>query len=310
MNAHNTARARFEIRSRRGEEAESVEYSRESACQRTEPLTLNPSPHRMGRGKVDESSLAPCCSTLEFGFSSRRRHSNMILETAFSLFLVVLFASAPCFGSEISSKKDKESVKHQRGWIGGEYKLARRHWSWSSTTEAVIAFPDSLTNGKKAGILITGVSTNTPAYLAGLREADLILEMDGQKMTSLSVLRRKIDQTKPGASLVVRAYRNGELQDYSVTVGRETFIENGAFGFGLPLGLPDLSLKFNPSFSLIALGLAWESDQRTELGSGEQIFRRENVKEHHPTDVYWRAWAGPFFLLRTRQIYSQEMSSP
>jgi GntP family gluconate:H+ symporter len=38
-------------RSRRGDEAEALESSGKSACPRTEPLTLDPSPHRMGRGE-------------------------------------------------------------------------------------------------------------------------------------------------------------------------------------------------------------------------------------------------------------------
>jgi membrane-associated protease RseP (regulator of RpoE activity) len=232
-------------------------------------------------------------------------NSNKIV----SLFLVVLFTSASCFGSQksASNDKDKKPTEHHRGWIGGEFKLARRHWSWSSTAEEVIAFPKSLTNAQKAGILITALSTNTPAYLAGLREADLILELDGEKTTNLSRFRRKIDQAKPGDALMVHVYREGELLDYSVMVGRETFTENGSFGLALFFDLPVPSLKFNPSFSLIALGLSQESDQRTELGSAEQVYRRASAKEHRPSDVCWRAWVGPLFAMHTRQIHSQEI---
>ncbi len=227
-----------------------------------------------------------------------------------SLLLIVLFTFASSFGSEKSASKDKDKKppEHHRGWIGGEYKVARRHWSWSDTTDAVVAFPKPLTNTQK-GILITALSTNTPAYLAGLREADLILELDHQKIISFADFRRKIDQAKPGASLAVQIYRHGELQDYDVTVGRETFRENGAFAIGLP-DLPRPNFNFNPSFSLIALGLSRESDKRTELGSAEEIFRRQNSKEHHPSDMCWRAWAGPFFAYHFREIRSQEIVNP
>jgi hypothetical protein len=100
-----------------------------------------------------------------------------------SLSLLVLFTSASCFGSEKSAPrdKDKQPPEYHRGWIGGEYRLARRHWSWSDTTDAVIAFPAALTNIQK-GVLITALATNTPAYIAGLREADLILELDHDSM--------------------------------------------------------------------------------------------------------------------------------
>jgi hypothetical protein len=221
------------------------------------------------------------------------------------LFLVLLFASASCFGSEKSSSpdKDKQPPEYHRGWIGGEYRLARRHWNWFDTTDAVIAFPKALTNTQK-GVLITALSTNTPAFLAGLREADLILELDHEKIASLAAFRKKIDRAKPGSTLALRAYRDGEVQDCNITVGRETFRNGGDFAVGLFYDLP--RLRFNPSFSLIAVGL-YEGDNRTELGSAEEIFRRENVKDHHPSDTCWRAWVGPLLVARSREIRSQEI---
>src|SRR5690348_13276801 len=185
-------------------------------------------------------------------FETLNRYGVLHSKAAYTLFLVALFASASCFGSDKSASKDKQPPEHHRGWIGGEYRLARRHWNWFDTTDAVIAFPKALTNTQK-GVLITALATNTPAYLAGLREADLILEVDHEKIPSLAAFRKKIDRTTPGSSLALRAYRDGEVQDYNVTVGRETFRDNGALAIGFFYDLP--SLKFNPSFSLIALGL-------------------------------------------------------
>src|SRR5215475_10104942 len=158
--------------------------------------------------------------------SSRRRlHSRSIIKTASSLFLVVLFTTVSCFASEKSSPKDKDKKppEHQRGWIGGEYKLAKRHGNMFMSTETVVAFPKSLTTNEKKGLLITALSTNTPAYLAGLREGDLILELDHSPITSLRDFRRKIDEMKPGTPLGIRAFRNDVAQDYDITVGRETY---------------------------------------------------------------------------------------
>jgi hypothetical protein len=225
--------------------------------------------------------------------------------------LAIALSSASIFGANKCSIKEKEKSppEHYRGWIGGEYKVARRHWSWSDTTDAVAAFPKSLTNAQK-GILITGLNSNTPACLAGLREADLILELDHQRIRSLADFRRRIDQAKPGASLAVQIFRHGELEEHSVTVGRETFFEHGNFAIGLPLGVPRPNFSFNPSFSLVALGLTWRSNKRTELDSAEETFRRENEKEHHPSNPYWDAWAGPFFVGRSREIRAQEIVNP
>jgi membrane-associated protease RseP (regulator of RpoE activity) len=232
------------------------------------------------------------------------------IKTA-SLFLIALSVSAPIFAGQKTSTKenDKKPPEHQRGWIGGEYRLARKHWSWLGTTDDVVAFPKALTNTQNAGILLTTLSTNTPAYLAGLREADLILEVNGGKITSLWDFRRIIDHTKSGASLSVRAYRNGQLNDYNLTVGCETFREQGAFAIGLPFGLPETNLKFNPSFSLIALGFSCQSTRRIELNSAEQVLRRESFKQYYPSDPCWRAWLGPFVAMHSREIRSQEIVS-
>jgi len=232
----------------------------------------------------------------------------MNLKRIIYSLLIGVSVSAPALASEKSPKKEKakEPAEHRRGWIGGQYKLAKRHWSWLSTSDAVFAFPKSLTNTYK-GLVITTLRTNTPAYLAGLREADLILELDGEKTSSLSQFRKKIDRAKPGASLRIRAFRNGEVHECNVTVGCETFREQGMFAVSLPFGLPATNLKFNPSFSLIALGFSDETNKRIELNAGEQVFQRQNSKNYYPADVCWRAWLGPFSAMRTREIRSQEI---
>jgi len=83
-----------------------------------------------------------------------------------SLFLVVLSASASSFasGKPVSKDKDKQPSEHHRGWIGGQYRLARRDWNWFDTTDAVNAFPKALTNGQK-GVLITAWPLTRPLTL-------------------------------------------------------------------------------------------------------------------------------------------------
>lgn len=226
------------------------------------------------------------------------------------LFLIVLSASFSCFGSEKSASKDKDKKppEHQRGWIGGEYKLVRRHLNWFMSEESVVAFPKSLTTNEKKGLLITALSTNTPAYLAGLREGDLILELDHSGITSLKEFRRKIDQMKPGSPLAIRAFRNEAAGDYDITVGRETYNHQGIFAVSLLPIVRQPDLKFNPGFSLIALGLSWDTGKRAELGSPEQVFRRNcSPKGVDVSNSHWRAWLAMLFIEHTHQIQSQEI---
>src|SRR5262245_22998046 len=63
-------------------------------------------------------------------FAAALHNFGLRSKTISSLFLVVLFTSSACFGSEKSASKDKQPAEHHRGWIGGEFRLARRHWNW------------------------------------------------------------------------------------------------------------------------------------------------------------------------------------
>jgi len=233
-------------------------------------------------------------------------NSNKIV----SLFLVVLFTSATSFASEkpCPKDKDKKPPEHQRGWIGGEYKLARRQGNLFMSDETVVAFPKSLPTNEKKGLLLTALSTNTPAYIAGLRDGDLILELEHSAITSLRDFRRRIDQMKPGSPLAIRAYHDEVAQDYDITVGRETYNHQGIFAMSLLPIVRQPNLKFNPGFSLIALGLSWDTDKRVELGSPEQVFRRNcSPKGVDVSDSHWRAWLALFFIEHTHQIQSQEI---
>jgi hypothetical protein len=230
------------------------------------------------------------------------RNIASILLVALSISISVLASEKPN-----TDKKGKEPTEHHRGWIGGDYKLVRRHWNWFMSDQAVVAFPKSLAETEKKGLLITALSTNTPAYIAGLREGDLILELDHEKVISVPDFREKIDQMKPGSLLTVRAFRAEDARDYDVTVGRETYRHQGVFGVSLLPIFNAPNLKFNPSFSLIALGLTWDKGKRAELGSPEQVYRRECSKEHHPSDGHWRAWVGLLFAEHSHEIRSQEI---
>jgi len=228
----------------------------------------------------------------------------------FAVFIVfMLILSTPVFATDKSAakEKDKKPPEHQRGWIGGEYKLVRRHWNWFMSTEAVVGFPKSLTTNEKKGLLITALSTNTPAYLAGLRQGDLILELDHSQITSLPDFRQRIDQMKPGAALSVQAYRQGDMQEFQVTVGRETYRNNGMFALSFLPILAEPNLKFNPDFSLIALGLSWDKGKRAELGSPEQVYIRDCRREKYQlSNRHWRAWVGVIFAEDYHEILAQE----
>ncbi len=69
------------------------------------------------------------------------------------------------------------------------------------------------------GALVGDVSPDTPAARAGLKRGDVILQLNGQPVTSANDLRLRISQTAPGTSVKLGISRDGKMQDVSITLG-------------------------------------------------------------------------------------------
>jgi hypothetical protein len=215
--------------------------------------------------------------------------------------LLVLFSGC-------ASGPPKAEITHQRGWIGGEYQLARPARFWHSSG-VVNAFPKALRPAQKAGLLVTALSTNTPASLAGLREGDLILQINHQPVTDLSSFRRTIDGTAPGTLLPVQAWRDGQTVEFNVPVGRETYRHLGSLGIGVCWG--NLDLSFNPGFSLVVLGYESPTQDRAELGSVKSAYLRNcHPGKYEPTDDDWAAWLVILRVSKGKTVLAQETAPP
>jgi serine protease Do len=70
-----------------------------------------------------------------------------------------------------------------------------------------------------AGAIVSGVSPNGPAAKAGLREGDVITELNGQKVVDSRTLRLKISQTSPGTKTDMKVLRDGKTLNLSTTLG-------------------------------------------------------------------------------------------
>src|SRR5438270_13628960 len=118
---------------------------------------------------------------------------------------VALLAIATCTLTIVgcSSHKPEPEKVHYRGWIGGEYK-------------SVSVLPADLKKTQQSALLITGLSTNTPGYAAGLRPGDLILALDQQPTTRVGNFRSIVDQRQPGSALRVRAWHDEQRSEFNV----------------------------------------------------------------------------------------------
>ncbi len=81
-----------------------------------------------------------------------------------------------------------------------------------------------LPNDVKAGVIIESVLRNSPADRAGLQELDVIVGMDGEKITDVISLRKHLYNEKQiGDKMKVKFFREGNLQEATLTLSSETY---------------------------------------------------------------------------------------
>ncbi|MCB2135861.1 MAG: Do family serine endopeptidase [Rhodobacteraceae bacterium] len=97
--------------------------------------------------------------------------------------------------------------KVDRGWLGVQIQPV------SEDIAAALGFD------KAEGVLITNVTTDTPAAKAGLTRGDIVLSVDGAAVNEPRDLTRLIATNAPGSSVTLNLLRAGKPVDATVTLG-------------------------------------------------------------------------------------------
>ncbi len=69
-----------------------------------------------------------------------------------------------------------------------------------------------------SGALVSGVEPGSPAARAGLRQGDVIVSVDGEKLADNNALRNRIAGTRPGSKVAVEVLRDGRSQTLYATL--------------------------------------------------------------------------------------------
>ena len=76
------------------------------------------------------------------------------------------------------------------------------------------------------GALITGVNEGSPAQKGGLKEEDVVLAIDGEKVNSSTTLTRIIALKRPDATVALQVVRGGKPTEVKVKLGVRPDLEN------------------------------------------------------------------------------------
>lgn len=113
--------------------------------------------------------------------------------------------------SELAKQIMEDIIEHGsviRGWLGIEVQ------------QLTPALASSFGLEKAIGVLIAGVHRNGPAYIAGLRPGDIMLQVDDRPVLNGRQVMNQITQTKPGSKILIDVLRDGELQQIEALIAR------------------------------------------------------------------------------------------
>ena len=101
----------------------------------------------------------------------------------------------------------KSGKKVSRGWIGVTIQDVEEN------TAKALGMKDA------KGALVGSVMENEPAGKGGMKDGDIILAVDGKDVDDASALLRAIAEKSPGSKAVIKVWRDGKVNDLTVTLG-------------------------------------------------------------------------------------------
>src|SRR5258707_14136342 len=121
-------------------------------------------------------------------------------------------------------------------------------WLGVETHEVTADNAKELKLPAERGVIVAGVTKDSPAAKAGLKENDFITEVNGQRVEGASQFRRMIHEIPAGRTAQLTVWRDGRAQTLTVTLGEAEEGHRawmkaapGAFAFRMPeVEIPDM----------------------------------------------------------------------
>ena len=101
---------------------------------------------------------------------------------------------------------------------------------------------------EERGVEIKRVEPDSPAEKAGLKESDVVLEYNGQRVEGGDSLARMVRETPVGRTAKLLISRDGNAQTVTATVGRRK--DDGAFARGFRFNVPMPPMPPMPSIDM------------------------------------------------------------
>jgi serine protease Do len=121
----------------------------------------------------------------------------------------------PISAARVVIESVREHGRIVRPWLGVRYVLLTRE----SAKENKLQLSSGALIAKASGSSDPGVVKGSPAEKAGLKEDDVLLEIDGQPVTLDRPLSSLIARKKPGEAVKVLYWRDGAEKTVEIVLG-------------------------------------------------------------------------------------------
>ncbi|MBQ8588774.1 MAG: trypsin-like peptidase domain-containing protein [Clostridia bacterium] len=73
----------------------------------------------------------------------------------------------------------------------------------------------------KVGVYVSSMTPDSPAYMAGVKIGDIIVECEGKKVTTVDEINDVKNKKKPGDQMKIKVYRQGTYKEITIVLGEE-----------------------------------------------------------------------------------------
>ncbi|MDD5599647.1 MAG: PDZ domain-containing protein, partial [Victivallaceae bacterium] len=139
------------------------------------------------------------------------------------------------------------------------------------------ALPEQIAKQQTRAVFVDRIYDGTPACKAGIKAGDVIFKINDKTVDGFESFRGIIDKSVPGDNLKLSIYRDGNVMEKTVIVGRETYSGKSVFYIGIMFS-NKLILGYR-NFSIFGLlGYEIENPRRPELHSLSSAILRSLIR--------------------------------